>query len=73
MDVSIGSDRPTELVAWKNRIEEAFEAYPSEKLVNIFNTLKMVYGCVIEAGGDNNYKLPHKKGENKVKVPVDRA
>ena len=45
---------------WK-QCKKCFDDYPSELLDKIFDTKMTVIKCIIGAGGDNTYKLPHKK------------
>ena len=52
--------RNFDLDKFEEQILDAFEAYPSEKLDDLFNMKQRVCRCIIDAHGDNNYKLPHR-------------
>ena len=45
---------------WK-QILKAWADYPSDVLDKIFDTKRAVVKCIIDAKGENTYKLPHAK------------
>ena len=45
---------------WK-QILKAWADYPSDVLDKIFDTKRAVVKCIIDAKGENTYKLPHTK------------
>lgn len=42
-------------------VMEMWTQYPSEKISDIFNTLKLIHQCIIDENGGNSFKLPHAK------------
>ena len=57
-------------------VKEAWEEFPSYKLNRIFLTQMMIYNCVIENAGGNDYPLPHMskgKWEKLGKLPTALA
>ena len=47
-------------------MSNAYDFLPSATIDNIFITLSVVMNCIVDAGGGNNYKLPH-TNRNKMK------
>ena len=72
-DVAIGSDRPQDVRAWQERLLKEWDAYPPQKLIDIFETLPHIRQAIIHAGGNNNYRLPHKSGLNAMNIPKNRS
>ena len=61
IDSRLPKMRDFDLDKFEEQILDAFEDYPSEKLDDLFIMKQRICKCIIDANGDNNYKLPHRK------------
>ena len=61
LDSTLPPKRPFQLDALAQLVVESFWSYPSEKLDALFDTKMRVTKCIVEAEGDNNFKLPRKR------------
>ena len=59
LDSRLPKRRSFKLDAFEKQIIHVFNHYPPEKLDAIFDQKKRVCKAIIEAGGDNDYKMPH--------------
>ena len=53
--------RSFDLDVFESQVMSAFDEYPSEKLTDLFDMKMRVCKSILDAQGDNNYKLPHSK------------
>ena len=61
LDSRLPKRRSFNLDAFEEQVMQEFDTYPSEKLDDIFDMKNRVCDCIIEAEGDNTFKLPHRK------------
>ena len=61
MDSRLPKQRSFKLDELAQQCIDSFWEYPSEKLDALFETKMVVCSSIIAAGGDNDFKLPHKK------------
>lgn len=55
--------RSFKLPEFISQIENAFGAYPLDKLDKLFDTKSLVVACIQEAEGENTFKLPHNRSK----------
>ena len=61
MDSRIPKNRSMKLDEFEKQCLATFKDYPSEILNRLFETKTLVCKCIVGAGGDNTYKLPHRR------------
>lgn len=64
MDSRLPKRRSFNLDELEKQCVQGFWDYPMEKLDALFETKRAVCAAIIAAGGDNGFKLPHKKARN---------
>ena len=47
----------------EERVEQVFADWPKERLNNVFLTLQTCMNKILDANGDNNYKIVHMRKE----------
>jgi hypothetical protein len=50
---------PTSEIEIIQCVTQAFNEYPPNKINRLWVTLQSIYNCILETGGDNNFKIPH--------------
>ena len=65
MDSRLPALRSFNLDTFEKQCLEVFKEYPPEKLTAIFNMKQRVCKCILACEGQNDYKLPHRKSDEK--------
>lgn len=65
MDSRLPPEREYNLDKFETQCLEVFDAYPSEKLDNIFDSKQRICKAILDAEppGGNDYKMPHRRDE----------
>lgn len=65
LDTHLPRKRSMKLNAFEEEVMTAFNNYPSEKLSAIFDQKMRVCKAIIADGGNNQYKMPHRRDSEK--------
>ena len=61
IDSKLPKTRSLNMPEFIQQIQDAFNVYPSERIDSLCDTKRLIVDCIRAAGGENTFKLPHKR------------
>ena len=63
LDSRLPKQRDFNLDNFEQQILDAYEEYPEDKLDALFDMKQRVCECIVQDGGGNSFKLPHRNAK----------